>query len=75
VEIKSAWETIRKNINISSKENVGYFELMKPRFDNGCSELLDQRKRAKLLWLQDPSEINKDNLYNFTTLRQQIFQE
>jgi hypothetical protein len=34
----------------------------KPRFDKGCSKLVDQRKQAKLQWLQDPSEINGDNL-------------
>jgi Fe-S cluster assembly ATPase SufC len=34
----------------------------KPWFDEGCSELLDKRKQAKLLWLQDPSEINGVNL-------------
>jgi hypothetical protein len=33
-------------------------------FDEGCTELLDQRKRAKLQWLQDTSEINGDNLNN-----------
>jgi hypothetical protein len=27
VEINSAWETIRENINISAKESLGYFEL------------------------------------------------
>jgi 50S ribosomal subunit-associated GTPase HflX len=39
VEINSAWETIRENINISAKENLGYFELKKhkPWFDEGCS--------------------------------------
>jgi hypothetical protein len=26
--------------------------------------MLDQRKQAKLQWLQDPSEINGDNLNN-----------
>jgi hypothetical protein len=31
-------------------------------FDEGCSELLDQRKQVKLQWLQDTSEINGDNL-------------
>jgi hypothetical protein len=36
----------------------------KPWFDKGCSKLLDQRKQAKLQWLQDPSEINGDNLNN-----------
>jgi hypothetical protein len=34
----------------------------KPWIDEGCSELLDQRKRAKLQWSQDPSEINGDLL-------------
>jgi hypothetical protein len=29
VEINSAWETIRENINISAKESPGYFELKK----------------------------------------------
>jgi hypothetical protein len=36
----------------------------KPWFDEGCSKLLDQRKEAKFQWLQDPSEINGDNLNN-----------
>jgi hypothetical protein len=64
VEINSTWETIRENIKISAEERLGYFELKKhkPWFDEGCSELLDQRKQAKLHWLQDPSEINGDNL-------------
>jgi hypothetical protein len=35
-----------------------------PWFDEGCSKLLDQRKQAKLQWLQDPSKINGDNLNN-----------
>jgi hypothetical protein len=34
----------------------------KPWFDEACSKLVDQRKQAKLQWLQDPSEINGDNL-------------
>jgi hypothetical protein len=29
-----------------------------------CSKLLDQSKQVKLQWLQDPSEINGDNLNN-----------
>jgi hypothetical protein len=64
VEISSAWETITESINISAKESLGYFELKKhkPLFDEGCSALLDQRKQAKLQWLQDPSDINGDNL-------------
>jgi hypothetical protein len=66
VEINSAWEMIRENIKISAKESLGYFKMKKhkPWFDKGCSTLLDQRKEAKLQWLQDPSEINVDNLNN-----------
>jgi hypothetical protein len=66
VEINSAWETVRENIKTSAKESLGYFELKKhkPWFGEGCSELLDQRKQAKLRWLQDPSETNGDNLNN-----------
>jgi hypothetical protein len=33
-----------------------------PWLDEGCSKLSDQRKQAKLHWLQDPSKINGDNL-------------
>jgi hypothetical protein len=46
VDINSAWETIRYNINISAKESLSYYELKKPNqwFDERCSALLDQRK-------------------------------
>jgi hypothetical protein len=79
VDIDRAWETTRKNINISAKENRGYYELKKhePLFDDGCSKLLDLRKQAKLQWLQDPSVIIEINLNNtrreasrhFTTIK------
>jgi hypothetical protein len=66
VEINSGWEMIRENITISAKESLGYSELKKhkPWFDQACSKLVDQRKRAKLQWLQDPNETNGDNLNN-----------
>jgi restriction endonuclease S subunit len=50
VGIYRAWETISENIKISAKENIGYHELKKhkPWFNEGCSELLDQRKQSKL---------------------------
>jgi hypothetical protein len=66
MEINNTWETIRENIKISAKESLGYYELKKhkPWFDKGCLELLDQRKQAKLQWLQHPSEINGDNPNN-----------
>jgi hypothetical protein len=33
-----------------------------PWFDEGCSNLSDQRKEDKLKWLQDPSKINGENM-------------
>jgi hypothetical protein len=64
VDISRAWETIRENIKISAKESLGYYKLKKhkPWFYEGCSKILDQRKQAKWQWLQDPKEINGDNL-------------
>ncbi|PNF42182.1 hypothetical protein B7P43_G07312, partial [Cryptotermes secundus] len=54
------------NLDTEVDINRSYYELKepKPRFDGGCSKLLDQRKQAKLQWLQDPSELNGDNLNN-----------
>jgi hypothetical protein len=62
MDIDRAWETIRENV----KASLGYYELKKhkPWFDEGCSKLLDPRKQARVQWLQDPSEINGDNLEN-----------
>jgi hypothetical protein len=65
MEINIAWETIREYQNFSQK-SLGYYDLKKhkPWFDEGCSELLGQRKWAKFQCLQDPSEIIGDNLNN-----------
>jgi hypothetical protein len=66
VHINTTWETIRKNIKISAKESLVYYELKKhkPWFNKRCSKLLNQRKQEKLQWLLDPSKINGDNLNN-----------
>jgi hypothetical protein len=66
VDINRTWKTVRENIKIDAKGSVGYYELKKhkPWFDEGCSELLDQTKQAKLQWLRGPRKINGENLYN-----------
>jgi hypothetical protein len=76
LEAEVNWEAIRQNTKISAKESPGYFGLKKhtPWFDERCIKLLDQSKQAKLQWLQDPREINGDNLNNVRH-SQQIFQE
>ena len=35
-----------------------------PWFDKECVDFLDQRKQAKMQWIQDPSWSNVDNLNN-----------
>jgi len=39
-------------------------EAAKPRFDEDCLVFLDQRKQAKMQWVQDSSQSNVDNLNN-----------
>jgi hypothetical protein len=57
--------TVGGGIKISAKESLGYYELKhKPWLDEWCSELLDQKKRARLQWLQDSDEINRDVVNN-----------
>jgi hypothetical protein len=65
-EINSAWKMIIENINIAATEILEYYTLRKHTqwLDAGCSKLLDQRKQAKMQWLQDLHEINWDNLHN-----------
>jgi hypothetical protein len=65
-DTNNAWESIGKNIKISAKDNLGCHRLKhnKPWFDDECSKLTDQWKQAKLQWLQNPSQINGDNLKN-----------
>ena len=36
----------------------------KPWFDEEYLGILDQRKQAKMQWIQDPSQSNVDNLNN-----------
>jgi hypothetical protein len=69
VDINDAWEAIRENTEISVKGSVICYGMKKhkPWFSEGCSKLLDQRKQAKLQWLQVPSKNKnkkKDDLKN-----------
>jgi lipoate-protein ligase A len=65
-DINNAWESIRENFKTSAEDNLGYEKLKhnKPCFDDECSKLIDQWKQAKLQWLQNPNQINRDNLQN-----------
>ena len=61
-----AWENIKENIKTSAKESLGLHELKqhKPWFDEESLHFLDERKQAKLQWVQDPSQRNVNNLNN-----------
>ena len=63
-DINRVWENIKENIKASAKESLSLFELKqhKPWFDEECLGFLDQRKQAKMQWVQDPSQSNVDNL-------------
>jgi len=65
-DINRVWENFKENINTSAKESLGLhkLKLQKPRFDEECLCFLDQRKQAKMQWVQDPSQSNVDNLNN-----------
>jgi len=45
---------------MSAKKSLVLYELKqhKPWFDEECLRILDQRKRAKINWLQDPNQRN-----------------
>jgi hypothetical protein len=61
--INRAYKNIKEYIKLSAKENLCLFKQKqhKPWFDE-CLQFLDQRKQAKMQWLQDPNISNVDNL-------------
>jgi len=64
--LNRAWENIKENIKTLAKESLGMHELKrhKPWFDQECVGFLDQRKQAKMQWIQDPNQSNVVNLNN-----------
>ena len=65
-DINRVWENIKENTKTSAKQSLGLYELKqhKPWFDEERSRFLDQTKRVKMQWLQDPNQSNVDNLNN-----------
>jgi len=64
-DVNRTWENIKENIQTSAKESLGLDEFnqkKKPCFDEEWLSFLDQRKRAKIQWIEDPSQRNVDNL-------------
>ena len=65
-DINRAWENFKENIKTSAKEGLGLLELKqhKPWSDQEYLGYIDQRKKAKIQRLQDPSQSNVGNPNN-----------
>jgi len=65
-DVNRTWENIKDNIQTSAEESLSVHELKqnKPWYDEECLVFLDQRKRAKLQWIQEPRQSNVDILNN-----------
>ena len=61
-DINRAWENIKQNIKTSAKGSLGLHELKHHLrwFDEERSHFSDQRKQAKMQWVQDPNQSNVD---------------
>ena len=70
-DVNRTWENNKENIQTAAKESLGLqeFRHYKPWFGEECLGLLDERKRAKMQWIQDPSQSNVDNL---NTVRREV---
>jgi len=56
-DVNRPWENIKEDIKTSAKDSLCLHELKRhrPWFDKECVGFLDQRKQAKMQWIQDPS--------------------
>jgi len=70
-DVNTAWENIKENIQTSAKESLGVHELKQNKacFDEECLGFLDQRKRAKMQWIQDPRQTN---LYSLNSVIREV---
>jgi hypothetical protein len=59
-DIKRAWEDNKECIRTSAKESIVVQDQKKhkPWFDEECLGFLDQKKQAKMQWMQDPRQSN-----------------
>jgi len=70
-DISRTWGSIKENIQTSAKESLCLHELKqnKPWFYEECLGFLDQKKRAKMQWMQNPSQ---RNLYILKNIRREV---
>jgi len=65
-DVNMTWVNINGNMQISEEKILGQHELKQNKlwFDEEYLCFLEQRKRAKMRWMQDPSQSNVDILNN-----------
>jgi hypothetical protein len=63
-----AWISMGENLKTSAKGNLGCYELQRHEqwFSKDCPKLSDERKLDNLQWLQEPIQMDDDNLNNIT---------
>jgi len=63
-DVNIIWENIKANIQTSAKESLSLYEFKQNKtwFDEEYLGFLDQRKRAKMQWIQVSNQSNVDNL-------------
>jgi len=74
-DINTAWENMKENVKTSASESLDLHELKHHTswLDEECLGFLDQRKQAKMQWLQDPSQSNVDNISNVRRVASRYF--
>jgi hypothetical protein len=65
-DINRAWENVKEDVKISAKQSLGLHKLKQRKswFEEECLGFFDQRKQAKMQWVQDPRQSNVNNLNN-----------
>jgi hypothetical protein len=61
-----SYKFLKKISKPQLKKSLGLHEIKQhePWFDEECLGILDQRKQAKMRWIQNPSQIMVDNMNN-----------
>ena len=57
-DVNRVWENIKENIKTSAKESLGLHEWKQhsPWFDKECVDFLNQKKQAKMQWIEIQAE-------------------
>ena len=63
-DINRVWGNMISRLWLKTVLSLYELQQHKPQFDEKYLRFLDQRKQAKMQWVQDPNQSNIDNLNN-----------